>query len=69
MRRAEARFRLGADSYLLVLDAQRTQANLTLQVAASRGRIAQLQVQLLRALGGGWESDAAEPSANVASLR
>lgn len=56
MRRAETRFRLGADNYLLVLDAQRTQGNLTLQLAASRGRIAQLQVQLLRALGAGWEN-------------
>jgi NodT family efflux transporter outer membrane factor (OMF) lipoprotein len=54
-RRAAARFRLGADSYLLVLDADRTHADLTLLKATSEARLAQIQVLLFRALGGGWQ--------------
>ena len=54
-RRAQARFRLGADSYLLVLDAERTRTDVATLGAASDLRIAQTQVALFRALGGGWE--------------
>lgn len=54
-RRAQARFRLGADNYLLVLDAERTRTDVATLGAASELRIAQTQVALFRALGGGWE--------------
>jgi len=53
--RARVRFDLGADSYLLVLDAERTRNEAVGQLAASDLRIAQIQVLLFRALGGGWE--------------
>ncbi len=53
--RARVRFDLGADSYLLVLDAERTRNEAGSQLAASDLRIAQIQVLLFRALGGGWE--------------
>lgn len=55
VRRAHARFRLGADSYLLVLDAERTRTDIATLGAASDLRIAQTQVALFRALGGGWK--------------
>ena len=55
LKRAKVRFRLGADSYLLVLDAERTRNDSASQVAASDLRVAQIQVALFRALGGGWE--------------
>lgn len=56
VKRARARFRLGADSYLLVLDAERSRNDTASQQAASDLRIAQIQVALFRALGGGWEA-------------
>ena len=55
VKRSRARFRLGADSYLLVLDAERSRNDTAIQRAASDLRIAQIQVALFRALGGGWE--------------
>lgn len=57
-RRARARFRLGADSYLPVLDAERTRTDLAIQNSASDLRIAQIQIALFRALGGGWQQPA-----------
>jgi NodT family efflux transporter outer membrane factor (OMF) lipoprotein len=54
-RRAQARFRLGADSYLLVLDAERTRTDIATLGAASDLRLAQIEIALFRALGGGWE--------------
>jgi outer membrane protein, multidrug efflux system len=55
---AETRYTSGLTSYLDVLDAQRTV--LAAEVAESRTLLAQLVavVQLYRALGGGWESEA-----------
>lgn len=55
VKRARARYRLGADSYLLVLDAERSRNDTASLLAASHLRIAQIQVALFRALGGGWE--------------
>lgn len=55
VRRAGARQRLGADNYLLVLDAERNRNTLASQLILSEARIAQTQVALFRALGGGWE--------------
>jgi len=54
-RRAQARFRLGADDYLPVLDAERTRNEVELQRLLGEQRLAQVQVSLFRALGGGWE--------------
>jgi NodT family efflux transporter outer membrane factor (OMF) lipoprotein len=56
LKRASARYRLGADSYLAVLDAERTRNSAANELVNSDMRIAQLQVALFRALGGGWES-------------
>lgn len=55
-KRASARYRLGADSYLSALDAERTRNNAAGELVMSEMRIAQLQVALFRALGGGWET-------------
>ncbi|MCH7862022.1 efflux transporter outer membrane subunit [Sphingomonas sp. NPDC092331] len=54
--RAGARFRLGADSYLQVVDAERTRNDTGALLVASDLRIALTQVALFRALGGGWGS-------------
>ncbi|MEO8313178.1 MAG: TolC family protein [Pseudomonadota bacterium] len=54
-KRAESRVRLGADSSLLVLDAERTRIDTENQVAQSRLRLSQIQVALFRSLGGGWQ--------------
>ena len=64
LKRARARHRLGADSYVLVLDAERTRNDTARQLASSELRIAQTQVSLFRALGGGWEQP---PSARSAA--
>lgn len=58
---SDARFRLGADNYLAVLDAQRTlyaaqQAQITLQLAEQVNR-----VTLYKVLGGQWAGDATSP--------
>lgn len=60
--RAQARYRLGADSYLLVLDAERSRNDAASQRVASDTRVALLQVALFRALGAGWQSDASGSS-------
>jgi len=56
VRRAQARQRLGSDSYLVVVDAERSRNDAATQLLAADLRIAQLQVALFRALGGGWET-------------
>ncbi|MBS0392843.1 MAG: efflux transporter outer membrane subunit [Proteobacteria bacterium] len=58
---SDARFRLGADNYLTVLDAQRSlyaaqQGEITLQLAEQLNR-----VTLYKALGGQWTGDAMGP--------
>jgi len=55
-RRAQARHRLGADSYLVVIDAERTRNAAAVQALAADVAIARTQVTLFRALGGGWEA-------------
>lgn len=57
--RARTRYRLGAESFLLVLDAERSRNDAASQMAASDIRKAQIQVTLFRALGGGWETSSA----------
>jgi NodT family efflux transporter outer membrane factor (OMF) lipoprotein len=55
--RARARQRLGADNYLVVVDAERSRASTTNQLLLADVRVAQAQVGLFRALGGGWEAN------------
>ena len=59
-RLAQMRFRLGAESYLVVLDALRTHNDLAMQTQASQLRVAQIQIALLRALGGSWSQTATQ---------
>jgi len=61
-RRAEARFRIGVDDYLPVVDAQRTLLDAELQQLLTAQRLAQVRVGLFRALGGGWEVGGPEPA-------
>jgi outer membrane protein TolC len=58
-RRAAARVRLGDVAFLVQLDAERTRAQSALARAQSDLVVAQAQVALFRALGGGWQTDAA----------
>jgi outer membrane protein TolC len=55
-----ARQREGQIDYLSSLDAQRTFADAEAALAQSDARIATAQIQLFRALGGGWEQAGAE---------
>lgn len=57
-RRAAARVRLGDAAFLIQLDAQRTAASASLAQAQSDLAVAQGQVALFRALGGGWRTGA-----------
>ena len=57
-RLSDARFRGGADNFLTLLDAQRELADTEFAAADSRARVARAQVELFRALGGGWETRA-----------
>ncbi|HLZ79742.1 MAG TPA: TolC family protein, partial [Sphingomonas sp.] len=50
-----ARQKEGTIDFLTVLDAQRTLADAQANLAASDARIAFAQVDLFRALGGGWQ--------------
>lgn len=51
-----AQLREGRADSLAVIDAERTLAENEFELAASRGRVASAQVDLFRALGGGWRS-------------
>lgn len=57
LRLAQARYRLGAENYLVVLDAERRRNDLSQQALDSTLRLARSQVALFRALGGGWQPD------------
>lgn len=57
---AEKRFGAGSDSFLQLLDAQRSRANAKASLASARSDRAEAQVALFKALGGGWEG-APEP--------
>ena len=63
-RRAQARQRLGADTYLVVVDAERTRNAAQVQALAAEAGVARAQVAVFRALGGGWDAapDGAGPS-------
>lgn len=51
------RFNAGADSFLLVLDAERTQAGADAALAQSDALVTTYQIALFRALAGGWQAD------------
>ena len=53
----ELRYRYGADSFLNVLDAQRTLADNQAALAASTAALSDDQVALFKALGGGWQME------------
>ncbi len=59
-RLTRARYDYGADSFLDLLDAQRAQANARAALAQANGNLAEAQVSLFKALGGGWESAAVQ---------
>jgi outer membrane protein TolC len=46
----------GLDSFLTVLDAERTLAALEAQLAQSQAQVAANQIALFKALGGGWSA-------------
>lgn len=52
---AEKRFGSGADSFLQLLDAQRSRADARAALADAQAARAEAQVALFKALGGGWE--------------
>lgn len=56
-RRAAARVRLGDVAYLIQIDAERTRAQAALAEVQSNLAVAQAEVTLFRALGGGWRSN------------
>lgn len=62
---AEQRYATGLADFLSVLDSQRTLLGLEDQLAASRGELATAQIQLYKALGGGWSPESEpEPAAD-----
>ena len=54
-RLSRLRFEAGADSFLTVLDAERTLAGADAQLAASEAQLTTYQISLFKALAGGWE--------------
>lgn len=60
---SRAQLREGRVDFLIVLDAERTSANADADLAESDARVANAQVELFRALGGGWQVDPAELAA------
>lgn len=55
VRLSRLRFNAGADSFLAVLDAERTLAASEASLAASDARVTTLQIALFKALAGGWQ--------------
>ena len=58
---SQLRFDYGADSFLLLIDAERDRANARAALAQSDAAVADAQISLFKALGGGWE-DAPAPA-------
>lgn len=58
VRLARLRQQAGLDSFLTVLDAERTLAGLEAQLAQSEAAVTSNQIALFKALGGGWERGA-----------
>ena len=57
---SRAQLREGRVDFLVVLDAERTSANADADLAESDARVANAQVELFRALGGGWQVERAQ---------
>ena len=53
---SQLRFNYGADSFLLLIDAERDRADARTALAQSDAAVADAQISLFKALGGGWES-------------
>ena len=62
VRLARLRQEAGLDSFLTVLDAERTLAALEAQLAQSEAQVTSNQITLFKALGGGWQAEAAPRS-------
>jgi outer membrane protein TolC len=60
---SEARQRVGRIDFLAVLDAQRTLAGAEADLADSTRGVAMAQVDLFRALGGGWQQPGSQAGA------
>ncbi|MEG3089465.1 TolC family protein [Sphingomonas sp. PB4P5] len=58
---SKLRFDYGADSFLLLIDAERDRASARAALAQSDAAVADAQISLFKALGGGWE-DAPVPT-------
>ena len=56
-RLSRQRFQAGADSFLTVLDAERTLASADAALAASDALVTSYQITLFKALGGGWRQE------------
>lgn len=54
-RLSRLRYDAGVDSFLTLLDAERTEAGLQAELAQAEAQVAGGQIALFRALGGGWE--------------
>ncbi|MGE6761462.1 TolC family protein [Corallococcus interemptor] len=54
-READALYRGGRESFLTVLDAERTRANAEASLASAQSRLVSDQISLFLSLGGGWE--------------
>lgn len=54
---SRAQLREGRVDFLVVLDAERTLADTETQLAESNAKVATAQIDLFRALGGGWQAD------------
>ena len=60
---SRAQLREGRVDFLIVLDAERTLAGAESDLAEADARVAATQIDLFRALGGGWQSDAKQMAA------
>lgn len=56
------KYQAGLQDFSIVLDAQRSQLSIEDQLAQSQGAVSSNLVRLYKALGGGWQTLAAEPS-------
>jgi NodT family efflux transporter outer membrane factor (OMF) lipoprotein len=52
-----ARYEYGADSFLDLLDAERSRADALATLAQANGNVAEAQIALFKALGGGWQKN------------
>lgn len=59
---SEARFKQGADSYLQVLDAQRSWYSAQQQLISGQQALLASQISLYKVLGGGWQNMNSEPA-------